>query len=311
MKILITGAGGMLGSDLARFFQGTFPTVGVGRRAAPHLSLPYFQQDLSDTEALEKLVAREKPDLIFHAAAMTNVDGCEREPERARKDNVEVTKNVVQASNRAGALLVFFSTDYVFDGSKDGEYEEQDIPRPLNIYGETKYQAEQTIRGEAKRFVIFRLSWLYGLHGRSFPRAILEKASQTDRLEVVSDQIGRPTYTADAARALFQLISRNKNILTTAAGEIFHLANEGITSWASFAETILHLAKKDHVKVEPIPSHELKRDARRPRNSVLCLKKSQEFLGLRLRSWKEAISDFIREFQEIEQLGPARRTGSG
>jgi dTDP-4-dehydrorhamnose reductase len=309
MKILITGAGGMLGSDLARFFQGKFPTIGVGRRAASHLSIPYFQQDLSNAEALEALTAKEKPDLIFHAAAMTNVDGCEREPERAWRDNVDVTKNVIQVSNRVGALLVFFSTDYVFDGSKKGEYEEKDIPRPLNIYGETKYQAEQVVRGQAKQFVIFRLSWLYGLHGRSFPRAILEKAQQTDRLEVVSDQIGRPTYTADVAQALFQLISRNKNILATVSGEIFHLANEGITSWASFAEEILHLAKKNQVKVEPITSQQLKRDARRPLNSVLNLAKSHELLGLRLRSWKEAIADFVREFQEAELMGERKSGG--
>ncbi len=297
MKILITGAKGMLGSDLTQAFEADHKVLGVGRGSATHLTIPYFSFDLTDQRRLTALVEKERPEIIFHTAAMTDVDGCQSQPQAAQRDNVEVTKNVTQAANRVDAPVVFFSTDYVFDGKKKGEYTEQDQPNPLSVYAKTKVEAEQEIQSEAKAFVIFRTSWLFGFHGRSFPRSILEKASAAKKIRVVSDQIGRPTYTRDFARALADLLSRRPHALREAAGDIFHAANAGSVSWSEFARQILTEADQTEVKVESIHTPELDRPAPRPLNSVLSLEKSRRMLGIQLRPWQEALHDFIQELK--------------
>lgn len=303
MKVLITGASGMLGTDLSRQFAKHFNVVGLGRRAVTEISVPYFQQDLCDLEGTRNLFSREKPDIVLHTAAMTAVDDCETQQEKAFKENVEVTCRLVEFSNRINAWVVFFSTDYVYDGAKKGEYEEIDPPAPLNYYGQTKLLAEQHIQREAKKFVIFRTSWLYGLNGKSFPRTILEKARQTEILKVVSDQVGRPTYTKDISEALCRLLVTQQDALERINGEIIHLANDGTASWLEFARTALELGRFDQVQIKPITSDELRRPACRPLNSVLSLKKLESLLGIRLRSWKEALRDFIEELEgkEISQ----------
>jgi len=290
----------MLGKDLSLQFKNHFEVSGLGRRALDSFPIPYFQQDLCDLPGTRNLFEREKPDLVFHTAAMTAVDDCESNREKAFKENVEVTQNVTDASNRVNALVVFFSTDYVYDGSKKGEYEETDPTHPLNYYGETKLAAEQYLQQNAKKFVIFRTSWLYGLNGKCFPRTILKKARETDRLKVVSDQVGRPTFTRDLAQALCGLIVVNPHALEKVSGEVFNLANEGTASWAEFAKTILELGGLSQVRVETITTGELQRPARRPLNSVLSLKKLELILGARLRPWKEALQDFILELQRTK-----------
>ncbi len=300
-KVLITGASGMLGKDLSLQFQNHFEVVGAGRRALNSFPIPYFQQDLCDLPGTRNLFEREKPDIVFHTAAMTAVDDCETQREKAFKENVEVTRNVADASNRVNAQVVFFSTDYVYDGNKRGEYEETDTTAPLNYYGETKLAAEQSLRQTAEKFVIFRTSWLYGLNGKSFPRTILEKARETETLKVVSDQTGRPTFTRDMAKALCGLLVTDPRALEKVSGEIFHLANQGTASWAEFAKTILELGGFNHVRVEPITTTELQRPARRPLNSVLSLRKLELTLGIRLRPWKEALQHFILELQRTKE----------
>jgi dTDP-4-dehydrorhamnose reductase len=302
MKILVTGASGMLGSDLSLRLRGKYEVVGIGRRPAEHLAIPYYPQDLSSLEGTCRIFEKERPDLVFHAAAMTDVDGCEKDRERALKENLGVTKNVVDACNRIRAFLIFFSTDYLFDGTKPGEYDEQDLPHPLNYYGETKFLAEKYIREESFQFVIFRTSWLFGFYGRSFPRTILEKASKVQNFRVVSDQIGRPTYTQDVADAFVKLLSQNERVFHPVNRESFHLANEGTTSWADFAKAVLEMAHYEKAVVEPIHSTELDRPACRPLNSVLSLKKTESLLGIRLRHWREAVKEFIHQLEEKEIL---------
>ena len=295
MKILVTGAGGMLGSDLARSLGPHFSCVGVGRSPAPHLRIPYHQQDLTYPEATAKIFSDEKPDLVFHAAAMTHVDGCELDREGAMRLNVQMTQEIVRACNTAQAFLIFFSTDYVFDGEKQGDYQEEDPLRPLNVYGESKARAEKFIQETAEHYAIFRISWLYGFHGKSFPRTILERARPQKSFEVVSDQVGRPTYTRDLAEAFKKLLIKEPKWLEKIDRQIFHWANEGAVSWAGFAEAVLRAGGHQDSVVRVIASDQLNRPARRPKNSVLSTKKAEKVLGLRLRPWQEALADFIEE----------------
>ncbi len=295
MKILITGAGGMLGTDLASLLSQKFNVSGVGRSPAPHLSIPYQQLDLAERQAVFDFWQIHKPELVFHAAAMTDVDGCETRPHEAMRNNSEATKNVTDACNRFGGKLIFFSTDYVFDGQKKGEYVEEDTIQPLNIYGETKALAEKYIRENSKQYAIFRISWLYGLRGKSFPRTMLERGATQKQFQVVSDQIGRPTYTRDIAKAFLDILSSNKDLFGQSAGEVYHLTNQGQASWADFASFILTAAYDGGITVTRITSQEFSRPAKRPKNSLLSIKKAQEKLGLSLRPWREAVVQFMNE----------------
>lgn len=300
-KILITGAGGMLGTDLSSALAPFFDVVGAGLSAsAPHLKIPYRAVDLSDPEAAQALIQTEKPALIFHAAAMTDVDGCERNHDLAIKGNLEVTRQVVAGANSTGAFLVFFSTDYVFEGSKDGEYSEDDLPRPLNSYGESKRFAEIYIQENSKHYVIIRLSWLYGFNGKSFPRTLLERTPQQKKFDVVNDQTGRPTYTRDLAGAFAGILKDNPRAFEKWDAQIFHFANEGSATWAQFAEYIFKQAGHEEAMVTPISSDQLGRPAKRPRNSVMALGKAQRLMGVRFRPWQDAFLDFLREFQQQE-----------
>jgi len=287
----------MLGSDLARELQREFAVVGISRKSVDYLSIPYAVCDLSKREDSLRRMDRERPDVIFHAAAMTHVDGCEAHRHEALRDNLEVTKHVVEAANRAHALLVFFSTDYVFNGSKQGEYSETDLPEPMSVYGETKRLAEMFILQRCTRAVIFRLSWLYGLRGRSFPRTLIENTKKNRPLRIVDDQVGRPTYTRDIAQAFRDLLANRPGLLESFQGEIFHLAGDGIASWAEFAAGFFHALGKEGIAIERISSEELKRPARRPHNSVLSILKAREKLGMHLDGWQQSIKEFIDELK--------------
>ena len=301
MKILITGAGGMLGTDLAECFSDFAQVTGLGLWEAPHLKIPYGRCDLRQAGALDRIVDEGKPDFVFHAAAMTHVDACESEPLEAHSKNVMATERVIRACKAVKAFLIFFSTDYVFDGEKQGEYKEDDPVNPLNIYGRTKLEAERLIQSSADHFTIFRLSWLFGGHGRSFPRTILELLKERNELKVVDDQKGRPTYTRDIAEAFKRLFERDPNALRGNNREIFHLANEGCVSWADFAMFLSREAGKEGVRLERITSRELNRPARRPANSVLDLEKIHSRLGMRLRPWQEAARDFVKRLNKKQR----------
>lgn len=293
MKVLITGAEGMLGTDLSQQLSAKFDVLGIDRRAASHSKIPCHLVDLRSAGAVEDFFRKEKPDVVFHCAAMTDVDACESQHETAVADNVEATKNLYRACKQNGTFLIFISTDYVFDGKKQGEYLETDSPNPSSFYGKTKYEAERFLQKEKGLFMIVRTCWLYGLRGRSFPKAILAKAAETETLQVVSDQIGHPTYTQDLAKAFYQILQKGPETLKRYAGEVFHIANQGSCSWADFAREILSVASKKNVSVKEITSAQLNRPAPRPANSVLSLMKAEQQLEIKLRPWQDAIHEFI------------------
>ncbi len=296
-KALVTGSAGMLASDLIRSLQTKMDVTGTDCRPTDGLRGAFRSGDLSDSHFVKSLVAELTPDFIFHTAAMTNVDGCEKNPELAFKINCQATEQLVKAANQANAMLIFFSTDYVFDGKKKEAYIEEDPMKPLSVYGETKKNAETYIRQHAKRFVIFRVSWLYGMQGPSFPRTILEKAREVPQFEIVQDQVGRPTYTKDLALCLAEIFDKFGACEARLNRETFHLTNDGTVSWADFAEFILAHSTGPKPPVRKIMTPPGHRPAKRPVNSVLSLEKSRTVLGVSLRPWQDAVIDFIHDYE--------------
>lgn len=298
VKILITGAGGMLGTDLGNVLRSEFEIVGLDRRPVTHRTVPYDICDLTQARKTRDAILSHRPDVIFHTAAMTDVDYCEQHHDEALENNVGATENVVEAANEINAAVVFCSTDYVFDGKKNGRYTETDIPNPLSFYGKTKRMGEEHILRVSKRALIFRITWLFGIWGRCFPKAILRQAAELSQMNVVDDQIGRPTWSWDVSQAMRQLLLHKMDALLKPGVEIFHLGNSDTVHWADFARFILKGAGFADVKVKGIPSAHLKRPAPRPKNSVLSLEKAKKVLGLKLRSWEKATLEFLPKLKE-------------
>ncbi len=298
-KILITGAGGMLGTDLAAVLDPHFEVAGLERRPVAHLNVPYDICDLTHVRKTRDAVLSRRPNVVIHAAALTDVDYCEDHHDEAEENNVGATQNVADACNELGIPVIFFSTDYVFDGSKKDPYTEEDAPCPVNFYGQTKLRAERYLLEKAGRALIFRITWLYGVWGRSFPKAILRQAAEVKKMTVVDDQVGRPTYSWDIAQNLLTVLRDHRARVEAEGREIFNLGNEGTVSWADFARFILKAEGLEAIKVENIPSTKLKRPAPRPLNSVLALEKARKTFGLAPRSWQEAVSEFLPRWKEV------------
>ncbi|MSR76853.1 MAG: dTDP-4-dehydrorhamnose reductase [Candidatus Omnitrophica bacterium] len=297
MKILITGAGGMLGTELSHVFSSQVETIGLGR-SDRQLPIRYISCDLTDENAVSTILLKEKPDWIFHTAAMTQVDLCETEREKALLQNVQVTESLVRLANQLQSYLVFFSTDYVFDGEKSSSYKEGDPAKPVNFYGETKLLAENYIQSCCKRFAIFRVSWLFGIHGYSFPEMVLSLASKQKELSIVSDQFGRPTHAKDVASTMGELLLRSPNPLELHSNQVFHLGNQNMTSWFEYAKLILKLSGKADVSLRPIASNDLHRSAVRPNASILNLEKVKEKLEIELQPWEKALRNYLQEFHK-------------
>ena len=282
MKIAITGSRGMLGTDLMRLFQQEHEVLG----------LDLHNCNILDAAQLHDVVAPFCPNVIIHAAAYTNVDNAESDRDAAFALNEIGTKNMADVAKACQAKLVYISTDYVFDGTKGTPYAEEDAPSPLGVYGWSKWRGEEQIRavfdGNASSFLIVRIAWLYGKHGKNFVETILNLAQQQDTLRVVNDQFGSPTYTQDVARALQALIRCD-------ASGVVHATNSGQCTWHEFAETILNFAGKTGVTVLPISSAELNRPAPRPAYSVLRLDKFTQLTGQPLRHWKDGLQAYFEE----------------
>ena len=276
MKVLITGAGGMLARALVEALR--------GHHVAP---FPHRALDVTDGDTVLAAILRAAPDVVVHTAAWTDVDGCEGDPDRAFAVNAHGTRAVALACRAAGAACCYISTDYVFDGTKAGPYLEEDRPNPLSVYGASKLAGEAAVLASLDRFWIVRTSWLYGPGGRHFVRAILDKARAGDPLRVVDDQIGAPTSTRDVAEALVTLVA------TTAYGT-YHLTNAGACAWYDFALKILQLAGLDATPVKAISSSELDRPARRPANSRLRNSRWEALGQPPLRPWDEALQAYFR-----------------
>jgi len=253
VKLLITGASGQLGTDLVLSAQKSGHEV----IATNHASL-----DITDKSLVGRVVGEAKVDAIIHAAAWTAVDACESDPQKAMAVNGDGTANVVAAARESGARVIYISTDYVFDGTKPTPYIESDLPNPQSVYGASKLTGEQQL--DMSQDAIVRISWVCGEHGANMVKTILRLASSNPTLTFVDDQIGSPTFTSDAAPAIVGLS------VSDSAG-IWHLTNQGSTSWFGFARDVLTCAGLDANRVIATTTDLLQpaRPAKRPANSVL------------------------------------------
>ena len=245
------------------------------------------EADLRDRSQVEKLILSVRPEWIILLAAYTDVDGCEQNPELAFAVNAYGVENVARAAQLIAARVFFVSTDYVFDGKGTRPYETTDPIAPLNVYGASKAAGETALAKSEVAWCIGRTSWLFGVHGPSFPEKILRAAKTRPEISVVNDQVGSPTYTRDLARAIRDLVLRD-------ARGIVHITNEGICSWFDFAREILAQSGRVSIPVLPISTDQAARPARRPNYSVLSPASLHAF-GIRTRPWQEALRSFLKE----------------
>jgi dTDP-4-dehydrorhamnose reductase len=288
MRVVITGANGQLGVALSQVLAGRAEVIGR--------DLPAFDITAADCAAQ---VAALTPDWVVHAAAATDVDGCEKNPTMAAVVNADGTRRIAEGCRRAGAGLVYISTDFVFDGGQAIPYVETDTPGPLSVYGRSKLAGEQAVREVAPRWAIARTAWLYGVHGRNFVKTIVTKAAAGESLRVVDDQVGSPTYAGDLARALAQLMAEGRT-------GVFHLTNAGSCSWYEFTREILRQAGFGATPVAPITSHELNRAARRPAYSVLANTAWQAAGHPPLRPWSDALAAMLEAWRAAEPSAEPR-----
>lgn len=286
MRVTIFGATGMLGKALLRRWD-TDAITGLGSA----------QADIRNPEQVEKVVKNSKPDWIVLAAAYTDVDGCELNPQLASAVNTYGAMNVAKAAAPAGSKLMFVSTDYVFDGRNSFPYETPDRHNPINSYGKSKGAAEEKLLEVIPDCCIVRTSWLFGPGGKCFPDTIVKAALTRNELEVVNDQRGCPTYTVDLAEAIMQLCRKN-------AKGIIHATNSGDCTWFEFAQEILRQTGSS-TRVKPTTSDKYVRPAERPKYSVLS-PASLNAYGIKMRPWQESLSDYLRErAQENNSLAPS------
>jgi dTDP-4-dehydrorhamnose reductase len=293
--LLVTGSSGMLGTDLCLQLSKSYKVVGFDINEPSfkkNKNFKFLKVDLTNRGNLNKEIQNINPFLIIHAAAYTDVDGCEINPDKAYLQNSLVTKWIAQICKDTKKRMIFISTDFVFDGCKDVAYKETDKPNPLSVYGKSKLKAEKYIRDICDKFYIFRTAWLFGKWGKNFIRTVIEKAKKGESLRIVDDQKGCPTYTKDLSFALARFIDIALKGKGCESG-IFHTVNSGYCSWYEFAKVALKTIKA-RTKIIPITSCELTRPARRPKWSVLDCSKYENLTGIRLRQWREALSDYVK-----------------
>ena len=293
MKILLTGKNGQVGWELQRALASLGEVIACDRS----------ELDLANPDKIVALVREAKPQIIVNAAAYTAVDKAESEPELAHAINARAPGLLAEEAKKLGALLVHYSTDYVFDGTKAEPYTEEDVPNPISVYGRTKLAGEQVIQASGCRHLIFRTSWVYGPRGKNFLLTILRLAKERDELRIVSDQIGAPTTStliADVTVQILRAFSREKRGL-------YNLTATGSVSWHGFARAIVRTASL-HAKVTPIPTSEYPTPARRPSSSLLDTALLRQRFGIALPSWEDGLKTCFESLHRLQIAQSARDT---
>ena len=290
-RILIVGNAGQVGVELHRSFAEYKTVVGVDRETF----------DMADPDQTRALIRREQPEIILNAAAYTAVDRAETEPEVARAINEDAPRVLAEEALRTNALLVHYSTDYVFDGTKRQPWIESDEPNPLGVYGATKLAGERAIQQVDGRYLIFRTSWVYGPHGKNFLLTMLRLAAERDRLSIVDDQIGSPTTSIELARdtrAIVDGVLAGKFGSTENWAGLYHMTCADAVTWFGFAQAILAGAAAQlgvrQPELQPITSDEYPTPAKRPQYSILSNQKLFDRFGVRLTSWQDALDEVFR-----------------
>lgn len=278
MKVLVTGASGQLGFDVCRELR---------QRGIEHRGLSSKELDIRDGAAVQRMLEEYRPDAVIHCAAYTQVDRAEEEPEQCFAVNALGTRNIARACAAVGAKLLYISTDYVFPGTGERPYEPEDETGPLGIYGKSKLEGEHAVRELLDRFFIVRISWAFGINGGNFIRTMLRLSETVDTVRVVDDQVGSPTYTADLAPLLCDMIQTEKY-------GIYHASNEGFCSWAELAEAVFAAAGRQ-TKVQRVTTAEYGAKAPRPHNSRLSKTKLPERGFCPLPWWQDGLKRFLEE----------------
>lgn len=281
MKVLVTGANGQLGFDVCRELE---------NRKIEHKGTYRTDFDLTNEEETYKYVIGYAPDVVIHCAAWTAVDKAEDEVEVATQVNVNGTRAIAKACKELDAKMIYISTDYVFPGIGEIFYEPEDQTKPLGVYGATKLEGEKTVQELLKKYFIVRISWVFGINGNNFVKTMLRLSETRTELNVVCDQIGSPTYTVDVAKLLCDMAQSEKY-------GIYHATNDGVCSWAEFAEEIFKVAGKK-MKVRPILTSEYPTRAVRPLNSRMSKDKLEKMGFKKLPTWKDALSRYWKELSE-------------
>lgn len=278
MRVLVTGVKGQLGHDVMNE---------LAKRGYEGVGVDVEEMDITDRDAVERVMREAHVDKVMHCAAWTAVDAAEDQVELCRKVNAVGTENIARMCRELDLPMVYLSTDYVFDGEGERPWEPDDECHPLNVYGQTKYEGELAVEKYLEKYFIVRIAWVFGVNGNNFIKTMLRLSETHDTLTVVDDQIGSPTYTYDLARLLVDMLETEKY------GR-YHATNEGLCSWCDFAKEIFRQAGKK-VTVLPVTSDEYPAKAKRPHNSRMNKDKLEEMGFTRLPSWQDALGRYLKE----------------
>lgn len=283
MKVLVTGVKGQLGHDIVKVCQ---------EKGIEAIGVDIEEMDITDGNQVRKVITASKVDAVIHCGAYTAVDRAEGDIDTCTRVNVEGTRNIAIVCRDLDIKMMYFSTDYVFDGQGDKPWQPTDKPTPLNVYGQSKYLGEEAIRELLKKYFIIRISWVFGINGGNFVKTMIKLGRERKELNVVSDQVGAPTYTYDLSKLVVDMIQSE-------CYGTYHASNEGETSWYEFACEIFKQANID-VKVNPVTSDAFVTKAKRPYNSRLDKSRLVENGFSRLPEWQDALSRYL---DEIDNLG--------
>jgi dTDP-4-dehydrorhamnose reductase len=276
MKVLITGVKGQLGYDVEAECK---------RRGIVPIGVDIEDMDITDAESTKRVIEAAAPDAVIHCAAYTAVDAAEDHEELCRKVNGDGTQNIANVCKTLDIPMMYISTDYVFDGEGEKPWEPDEERHPLNVYGQTKYEGELAVQNTLEKYFIVRITWVFGINGKNFVKAILKKAKEQGEVQVVNDQIGSPTFTYDLAKLMADMIVTDKY-------GIYHATNEGICSWYEFACEIVRMGKVD-AQVKPVDSSAYPAKAKRPKNSRMSKEKLIENGFSLLPTWQDALERYI------------------
>ncbi|MFQ6862717.1 MAG: dTDP-4-dehydrorhamnose reductase [Beduini sp.] len=280
MKILVTGVKGQLGHDVVEECQ---------KRGIEAIGVDVEEMDITDASKVEEVIKASNVDAVVHCAAWTAVDKAEDEVALCTKVNVDGTYNIAKVCKELDIKMMYFSTDYVFDGQGDQDWKEYDERHPLNVYGQTKCEGEIAVQKLLEKYFIVRIAWVFGINGNNFIKTMLRLGKERGAVSVVNDQIGSPTYTYDLAKLVVDMIQTDKY-------GIYHATNEGLCSWYEFACEIFKQAGLD-VEVTPVNSSAFPAKAKRPSNSRMSKAELDKNGFNRLPSWQDALQRYLKLIQ--------------
>ncbi|MDO5417564.1 MAG: dTDP-4-dehydrorhamnose reductase [Lachnospiraceae bacterium] len=279
MRILVTGVKGQLGYDVVKECE---------KRGIEAIGVDVEEMDITDAAACENVIKSANPDAVVHCAAYTAVDAAEDNVEICRKVNAEGTRNIARVCRELDIKMMYFSTDYVFDGEGENFWKPDDARAPLNVYGQTKYEGELAVEELVEKFFTLRIAWVFGVNGKNFIKTMLRLGRERGAVSVVADQIGSPTYTYDLARLVVDMIQTDKY------GR-YHVTNEGLCSWYEFACQIFKEAGMSEVQVTPVSSDQFPAKAKRPHNSRMDKSKLLENGFQPLPTWQDALRRYLKD----------------